>query len=182
MAVVTGLGLVTDHVTDLSPLRALTGLTYLLCAGSAPGKGKLSDLSPLRGMALTKLNCGTTTALSDLSPLEGMPLTTFGCGSTYVSDLSPLRGTALTELICSYTAVSDLGLLKGMPLKTLYCNDTRVADLTPLQNCTSLELLTISNTKVTAAQVAALQKALPNCKIEWDEPAKAAPPTRRGSS
>ena len=29
------------------------------------------------------------------------------------------------------------------------------------------------NTKVTACRVAALQKALPNCKIEWDDPAKA---------
>jgi hypothetical protein len=32
--------------------------------------------------------------------------------------------------------------------------------------------LDVRSTKVTAAGVAALQKALPNCKIEWDNPAK----------
>ena len=35
-----------------------------------------------------------------------------------------------------------------------------------------LKTLAVKKTKVTPAQVAALQKALPNCKIEWDDPAK----------
>jgi hypothetical protein len=32
--------------------------------------------------------------------------------------------------------------------------------------------LDVRYNKVTLAQVAALQKALPNCKIDWDDPAK----------
>jgi hypothetical protein len=47
-----------------------------------------------------------------------------------------------------------------------------VSDLSPLEDCKNLRELKVTKTKVTAASVAALQKALPNCKIEWDGPAK----------
>jgi len=50
--VVLKVGLITDHVTDISPLRALVGLKVLKCDGSAVGNGRLTDLSPLIGMAL----------------------------------------------------------------------------------------------------------------------------------
>jgi formylglycine-generating enzyme required for sulfatase activity len=42
--VVTGLAFSTEQVSDLSPVRALTKIKSLKCAG-----GKLSDISPLRG-------------------------------------------------------------------------------------------------------------------------------------
>ena len=48
----------------------------------------------------------------------------------------------------------------------------QLADFLPLADCQALTLLKATTTKVTPAQVAALQKALPNCKIEWDDPAK----------
>src|SRR5262249_52795667 len=66
--VVTELGFSTDNITDVAPVRALTGLKSLSCRGSAPGKGKLADLSPLAGTALTTLHCGFN-EISDLSPL-----------------------------------------------------------------------------------------------------------------
>jgi hypothetical protein len=47
-----------------------------------------------------------------------------------------------------------------------------VSDLSPLNDCKSLRILNVKGSKVTPAAVAALQKALPNCKIEWDDPAK----------
>jgi hypothetical protein len=130
--VVVLFGICPDHVTDISPVRALTGLKKFHCDGTY-GKGhdddRLSDLSPLREMKLEML------ALSD----------------TNVSDLSPLR---------------------GKPLTALYCYNTSVSDLSPLAESMSLGRLTVTRTKVTPAAVAALQKALPNCKIEWDDPAK----------
>ena len=144
--VVPEFGFATHNVTNISPVRALTGLTALSCKGSGQGQGKLSDLSQLEGMKLTSLNC-TGTHVADLSPLIGMPLTAIHCNNTPVSDLSPLR---------------------GMPLTTLYCYSRRVSVLSPLQDCKSLKILNVTRTKVTPAQVAALQKALPNCKIEWD--------------
>ncbi len=55
--VVTQLALPADHVTDLSPVRALPRLNLLFCRADEVGKGNLSDLSPLKGMRLTALNC-----------------------------------------------------------------------------------------------------------------------------
>ena len=191
---VTQAGFATDNVTDISPVRALVGLKDLTCSGSGQGKGILSDLSPLQGMSLNKVNCGNSqvsdlsplrgmplagltcsgTRVSDLSPLKGMPLTYLNCHATnQVTDLLPLQGMLITDLVVSGTQVSSLLPLRGMPLVGLNCGGTQVSDLSPLQGM-PLTILYVTNTKVTAAQVAALQKALPNCKIEWDGSTKLA--------
>ncbi len=156
-------------LSDLSPLHGLelTRMTFIYT--------KVSDLSPLKGMPLKILSCGSN-PIADLSPLEGMQLTNLNFGSTKVSDLSPLRGMPLKDLGCYSNSVSDLAPLAGMPLMFLNCRDTTVSDLSPLQDCKSLSSLSVKNTKVTAAGVAAVQKALPNCKIEWDDPAKPTTP------
>ncbi|HEX4146605.1 MAG TPA: protein kinase [Pirellulales bacterium] len=122
----------TDDVTDISPVRALTGLDSLDCAGSRPGSGALSDLSPLQGMRLRRLDADYT-RVSDISPLERMPLTWLSCWAAPVSDFSPLRGMPLTFLSCGYARASDLSPLKGMPLGVLYCDSTNVSDLSPLR-------------------------------------------------
>jgi len=130
--VVTELTLATDNVTDISAVRALIGLKKLKCAGSSPGKGSVTDLSPLRGMPLMFLDFGWT-KVSDLSPLQGMPLIDLQCGSTPVSDLSPLKKMPLAFLDCGGTQVTDLSPLKGMPLNRLICDRMQVSDLSPLQ-------------------------------------------------
>src|SRR5262249_33598872 len=45
--VVTRVNFLVDHVTDISPLRALTGLQMVDCAGSEKHSGTLTDLWPL---------------------------------------------------------------------------------------------------------------------------------------
>jgi Leucine-rich repeat (LRR) protein len=130
--VVTALQFVTDEVTDVSPVRALPGLRLLECNGSASGKGKLADLSPLKGMKLTNLACYFT-QVSDLSPLEGMKLRRLHCSGTRVSDLSALKGTELSNLHCAGTRISDLSPLTGMKLTYLDCSRTPVSDLSPLK-------------------------------------------------
>ena len=80
----------------------------------------------------------------------------------------------LQSFVGYLTQIADLRPLEGMPLDTLWCQQTNVSDLSPLHGCRSLIWLKIQHTKVAPAQVVALQKALPNCKIEWDDPAKAA--------
>jgi serine/threonine protein kinase/Leucine-rich repeat (LRR) protein len=172
---VTELRFVTDHVTDISPVRALTGLSALGCNGTSVGEGPLahgvgqladlsplkglpltwlecnrtrvSDLSPLQGMRLTGLECGDTN-VSDLSPLKGMPLTHLEFGVTNVSDLSPLRDIKLKRLGCFQTKVSDLAPLRGMPLEYLRCHTTRVSDLTPLKDAKLMHLDCGENTQV----------------------------------
>ncbi|MGE0759926.1 MAG: hypothetical protein AB7O38_23120, partial [Pirellulaceae bacterium] len=130
-SVVTALAFLSHEVTDISPVRALTGLKSLSCGGSDTPKGKLADLWPLHGLALSSLNIQHT-AVSDLVPLRGMPLTHFECYWTPVSDLSPLEGMPITAIDCARTNVSDLSPLSGMPLALLYCNGAQVSDLSPL--------------------------------------------------
>ncbi len=123
--VVTGLQFLSDAVTDLSPVRALPGLKTLNCAGTDGTTGTLSDLSALKGLPLTSLNCSNT-SVSDLSALKGMPLTTLYCNNTQVSDLSPLQGMPLTTLGIAITHVVGLSALKGMPLTALDCRTLHV--------------------------------------------------------
>jgi hypothetical protein len=129
--IVTELEFRPHQVSDISPVRALAGLRVLILYGGEEGRGKVSDLSPLRGMQLTKLDCGAT-AVTDLAPLSGMKLEVLSFTATEVSDLSPLKGMPLTQLDAWNTKISDLSPLRGMPLVNLACNQTRVSDLSPL--------------------------------------------------
>ena len=185
----------TDVVQDISPIRALTGLTALNCSGTRLKKGNLSDLSPLQGMKLNSLNCyqNKITELSplrampltelhidsnpvaDISPLEGMQLKVLGCWSTQVSDLSVLKGMPLTELYCGNSNVKDLSPLRDLKLKKLECQHSGVSDMSPLTKMSSLRNLKLYKTNANADKVAALQKALPDCKFDLQEPAKAKP-------
>jgi serine/threonine protein kinase len=105
----------TDAIVDITPVRAGPGLLDLRCHGSAPGKGILVDLSPLRGLSLTRLNVNDN-RINDLTPLKEMALTSLSCSDTKVSDLAPLKGMPLTRLCVEQTQVTDLSPLKGMPL------------------------------------------------------------------
>ena len=150
---------------------------------------KLMELNPgfdgkvtgADGVATPQMKNGTVDQIrfdadnvTDVSPVRALPdLTGLQCGGSgrtncKLNDLSPLQGMPLTNLVCSGTNVSDLSPLLGMKLTNLRCGFTRVADLSPLRECQTLKSLFLTGTKVTPASVAALQKALPNCKIEWD--------------
>jgi len=100
-----------------------------------------------------------------------------------VLDISPVRALAgLQRLNCSGTVngvsgLSDLSALRGMSLRLIDINFAQVTDISPLAECKSLTKLTIRRTKVPPASIAALQKALPNCKITWDFPSNATTPT-----
>ncbi len=116
----------------------------------------MTDISPVRALiGLRQLQCSGSSAgagkLADLAPLQGIKLKTLNFESTQVADLSPL---------------------KGMPLTKLLCANTQVSDLSPLVEISTLENLSALGTGVTRESVAALEAALPNCVIEWDDPAK----------
>jgi hypothetical protein len=131
--VVIGLEFLTDRVTDLRPVRALSALKSLECRGSGSGEGHLSDLSPLHGMRLSRLVCSNN-SIADLSPLEGMPLKHLNCICCRIADLSPLKSMRLVVLTCGQNPkLIDLSPLKGMSLVTLACSRTGVTDLTPLK-------------------------------------------------
>lgn len=144
--VVTEVIIPTDNVADLWPLRALPGLKILSCQGGPNGKGKLTDLSPLRGLKLKELHCGAN-PIRDLGPLQGMPLTKLNAHTTQVVDLAPLKGTNLTTLHVA-GSFSDLKPLQGMPLEDLSAVMPNVTNLDPLQGM-PLVHLSIAGAKVT---------------------------------
>jgi serine/threonine protein kinase len=159
----------TDHLRDITPLRALRAIMSLDLVGTYPLRGKLSDLSslrglplerlnfcssgvvslePLRGMKLRKLHCGET-GITDLSPLKGMKLTFFTAQRTRITDLEPLRGMPLIWLdLYGAIGVSDLGPLEGMPLTYLNVGDTFVSDVSVVAGLKSLRQLVLDDSSV----------------------------------
>lgn len=167
---VTELYLVTDDLTDISPVRAFRKMTRLTCPGSGFGKGKLKDLTPLRGLKLNHLECNFN-PVADLEPLRGMPLNNLNCGNTRVRDLSPLQGMKLEVLMLQealaddltplrdmplvwldlygMSKVSDIGQLKGMPLIYVNLTRTAVSDLGALAELQKVQTVILDETPVT---------------------------------
>lgn len=121
----------SNQVRDITPLRVLKKLRWLDCSG-VDRIGEVTDLSPLSGLPLKRLDCHSN-KVTDLGPLKGMPLSNFCCSANPISDLSPLKNMPLQELRCEGTQVVDLAPLKGMRLISAIFEGTPVSDLTPLQ-------------------------------------------------
>jgi formylglycine-generating enzyme required for sulfatase activity len=168
---VTGLIFSTAQVTDISPVRALPHLKSLQIRGLNDNgliKGRLQDLSPLKGMALTSLDIWDN-PVWDLTPLRGMPLETLSLWNWAGSDLRPLKGMPLKQLNCGGQLQKlDLSQLAGMPLEFLCINITQVSDLTPLAKLPLTQLL-CSNTLVTDLSplrgMPLRQLHIRNCKV-----------------
>ena len=119
---VVDLGFSTDHVADISPVRALPGLGALGCHGSFTSnsaRGTLTDLSPLTGMKMNLLNLSLNSNLVDLSPVkQTAPKIFFNLfiGLSKVRDLSPLKGMPVTVLDIYRCPVEDFSQLKDLPI------------------------------------------------------------------
>ncbi|MGH7941356.1 MAG: hypothetical protein ACREDS_09775, partial [Limisphaerales bacterium] len=78
--------------------------------------------------------------VADLSPLRGLALTKLQLEKTKVTDLTPLHGMPLESLSIAGIQVADISSLRGMPLKHLRMTDCRnITDLSPLAGMTILE-------------------------------------------
>lgn len=146
------LNIYSDHMRDLSPLKALPHLHVLLAAAVNWWKSPLQDISPLSDLKELKiLYIGNHGKLSDISPLAGLKLEDLLIYHTNVSDLSPVKGMPLEKIGFAYTPVSDLTPLAE--IKTLrhlkFWNSKNVSDLTPLSGL-QLTYLDCSNTAVTS--------------------------------
>jgi Leucine-rich repeat (LRR) protein len=147
-AIVTGLSLSTNDVSDIGPLRAFPRLSVLDLGGDTNwGQGKLADLEPLRGLQLTELNVQGNRKVEHLGPLAGMPLRKLNVGGTTVADLSPLKDSSVWLLNVAGTPVRDLSPLKGLPLSHLYLMGSKVTDLSPLKD-TALKVVSLVDTSI----------------------------------
>ena len=123
----------SDHVTDISPVRALTKLSSLGCVGSKPDAGRLTDLTPIRDLRLEWLFVSRNPDLADLGPLGQMAVYQLEANGTRVADLGPLNGSRLSYLNLAGTRVRDLSAVRRMPgLRTLMLTGSPVEDLEPL--------------------------------------------------
>jgi formylglycine-generating enzyme required for sulfatase activity/serine/threonine protein kinase len=164
--VVTEFKIVTDHVTDIAPIRVFKALRVLNCSGTWTGgpNGLLADLTPLKGMNLAGL---THLGLRDTKVTDaGMvcfkdckALTHLGLNLTNVTDAGLVHFQhckALTALSLLGTKVSDAGLANFKNCKNLteLClSYTQIGDagLVPFQDCKNLTILDLSNTRVSDA-------------------------------
>jgi len=131
----------------------------------------MANLSALKTLKLQKTRV-TDAGLKSLAPLKG--LQTLNLAETRVTDrglkgLAELEGLQLLDLTrtpVTGRGLKDLAVLAG--LQKLYLNDTKVTDAT-LKEVEALkglqELALFACTGVTKAGAAALQKALPDCKV-----------------
>ena len=128
---------------------------------------------------LMELNPGFDGKLTDATgakPLQVDPdgVVSVGFSSDDVTDVSPLRALPnLRYLTCNghkfgKGKLADLSPLAGLPLSNFTSYTSSIADLSPLRDCPSLGVVHLATTHVTAAQVEALQAALPACRVEWD--------------
>jgi hypothetical protein len=141
--VVTEFSIVTDHVTDIAPIRVFNALRVLECGGTWTNgpSGLLADLTPLQGMA----------ALTHLNLIQ-----------TKVTDtgIASLKGCKdLRYLNLNNTRVTDKGLanLKDCPaLAILDVSATKVTDegLAHFKDCRTLTHLLLGGTKVSDAGLA----------------------------
>ncbi len=98
-----------------------------------------------------------------------------------MTDISPIRALGGINYLSlggskpGAGKLTDLTPLSGMTMLTLYCYETPLTNLAPLKTCSKLNKLTLKGTNVTAVSVAELQQALPECKIEWDDPTQSQP-------
>ncbi|WP_149109311.1 serine/threonine-protein kinase [Limnoglobus roseus] len=133
--------LLTDTIADIRPVRALGDLKSLTVVGSEPGKGRLEDLSPIRGLELTILNVWQNARLTDISPAAGMKLVMFQAGDTPIEDLSPLKDMPLTTLAINNCRVRDLSVIPTLRrLNYLRCDGCPAQSLQPLLRSTLSEL------------------------------------------
>ena len=118
----TSLNLNKNQISDITPLQALTNLTWLYLY-----KNQISDLTALQSLTnLTELNLGDN-QISDLTPLQSLTnLTSLSLYNNQISDITPLQ---------SLTNLTSLSL-----------GDNQISDLTPLQSCAGLTWLHVDFT------------------------------------
>lgn len=161
----TGLSAVDNQLTSIKELEQSVFLTYLNLQ-----KNKISSLDGVEKLiALDYLNLSENkiTNLGQLSTLQQLSV-------LIISDneLKDLRGieklTNLTDLyIDGNEKITDIDQLSKLTnLKVLIMGRTGVTDLSALYELKDLEVLDLTDTKISEDTLKQLQEKLPNCRIE----------------
>lgn len=153
-------------VSDLAPLKTLTGLRYLQVAGAADLKlDALKELKELDHLFLSRWAKGDPADLAQLGALPKLEYLSLTENEwlTDVSALSAFGGLEMFELRGS--AVSDVAPLSKLPrLQKLNLNGTRVTDLSVLKSFPALREVSLAR-DYPAAQLDPLKQALPRVRF-----------------
>ncbi len=176
--VVTEVRIVTDHVTDIAPIRVFKRLLVLNCSGTFTNNanGLLADLTPLGRMNLAglthlDLSCTKVTDAGIVYFKECKDLTFLGLDSTQVTDEGLVcfkECKALTFLRLDGTKVTDTGLVNFKDCKNLaylnlaWTNVTGTA-LDYFKGCKNLTWLYLESTRVSDAGLAHFKGA----PVKW---------------
>ena len=135
-----------DAISDLSPLRGLTQLTWLDLSGT-----NVLDVSPLSGLTALRTLRLYKSPISDVTPLAGLTqLMDLNLSNTRVSDVSPLAElTQLRSLQLHSTSLSDIAALSRLTqLTSLGIGSSDISDLSPLKGLTQLVDLALWNNAI----------------------------------
>ncbi|MDH5324215.1 MAG: leucine-rich repeat domain-containing protein [Gammaproteobacteria bacterium] len=147
------LNMADANLTDLSPIRNLTGLTTLELynCGECNGGNQFSDLTPLAQLTnLTYLDL-TQVGAQDLSGLENLVgLNALGLSGNNIMDLTPLANLmALEYLYLNSNQISDISPLSNLvSLLELYVSGNQVIDVTTLGSLLALTSLSLASNQI----------------------------------
>jgi len=154
-----------NQLTDMKELEKLTQLERLNVSNN-----RLTDVKGLeKRTELTFLNIGNNN-LTDVKGIETLTqLTTLSLSDNNLTSAKSLeRHTKLTILFLNNNELTGVqGLGKLTQLEMLHLGGNQLTDIQDLQILTGLKKLNLKdNPEITQEQIAELQKALPNCKID----------------
>jgi serine/threonine protein kinase/Leucine-rich repeat (LRR) protein len=158
-------------VAGLEHLKGLTKLTKLALDGTPVSSlGPVAAMTDLEELSLTGTPIADAalqalTSLPDLRKLDLNQTAVNGRGLVHLAKLPKLAELSLAGSKVSNLFAAEVGTLTKLERLSLSGCTFSDAGLKPLAGMSNLTHLDLTGTQVTADGVAALQKALPKCKI-----------------
>ena len=118
-------------------------------------RGDISSLEDITNAYSLRTLMLTSQSISDLSPLEGMKIERLNFSDNFIGNLLPIRGmVTLRELDLCQNPLRDLTpISRLLSLNYLDISHTQVVDLSPLVELTRLEVLNMAYTDVENLEV-----------------------------
>lgn len=163
MTKLSDLKLQKNHIYDLAPLEDKAAMEYLDISHN-----EVYEVYSLSNMGSLRQLYASYNSISDISSLATLTsLTTLELANNDIYDISVLVNmTDLASLVLANNNIQSVRALSTMTnLKILDLSGNPITDISPLSSLSSLLELNLKGTSVSAEDVAALRKALPDCNI-----------------
>ena len=156
----------SNNITNLNGLAGLTNLTQLDLISD-----QISDLRPLSALTNLKALALSWNSITDLTGLEALTnLTDLILDGNQVSDLQPLTNLRhLTDLCINGNRITSLTGLEGLTnLTRLSLDGNQISDLQPISNLTNLEKLSFQENQISDLQPISNLTNLTLLNIRWN--------------